>query len=337
MKLFSYTDQEFPSPPAFLDDDRWPVQLSPGFARFYHEYYDGDILLVHDSETDAWLPFHRIINRLARFGQILHAPVRYFEELDGEKQHYFFNKLLRFMAHEEVIHRFIQPHPFGMMLSKPDDCKAVKFGTYVTDFTVVSDDHQLLYSFDPKYRKAVQHSIKNGGRVEFGCSAYKDFYKLYECTAQRTGMYQDSQEYFSLLREFVGEDHTETGVVYDGDTPIGGIFMLYSQYSALCTHAGSGGESKLYGGMKHLHYEMMRRMRDKGVKKYDLVGVRIGGRNPALEGVFRFKRGFGGTLKEGYLWKADIEGMHLRIYDMMQRFKNPNLKPDIIDQESNEE
>ena len=337
MKIFSYTDQEFPSPPAFLDDDRWPVQLSPGFARFYHEYYKGDILLIHDSETDGWLPFHRIINRLARFGQILHAPVRYFQELDEEKQHFFYNKLLKFMAEEEVIHRFIQPHPFGMMLSKPDHCKAVRFGTYVTDFNTLTDDHQLLYSFDPKYRKAVQHSIKNGGRIVFGCAAYNDFYKLYENTARRTGMYQDPEEYFNLLREFVGEDHTETGVVYDGDTPIGGIFMLYSQYSALCTHAGSGGESKLYGGMKQLHYEMMRRMRDKGVQRYDLVGVRIGGRNPALEGVFRFKKGFGGTLKEGYLWKSDIEGMHLRIYDMMQRLKNPNLKPDIIDQESNEE
>ena len=112
--------------------------------------------------------------------------------------------------------------------------------------------------------------------------------------------------------------------------------MIYSEYAAFCTHAGSGGESKLYGGMKHLHYEMMKLLRDRGVKKYDLVGVRIGGHNPALEGVFRFKRGFGGQLKEGYLWKADSDGLHLKLYDMMSKLKNPNLKPDIIDQESEE-
>jgi lipid II:glycine glycyltransferase (peptidoglycan interpeptide bridge formation enzyme) len=155
-------------------------------------------------------------------------------------------------------------------------------------------------------------------------------------TAQRTGMYKDPAAYFQLLRRHLGDKHTETGVVYDGDQPIGGIFMVYSEYAAFCTHAGSGGESKLYGGMKHLHYEMMKLLRDRGVKKYDLVGVRIGGHNPALEGVFRFKRGFGGQLKEGYLWKADIDGLHLKLYDMMSKLKNPNLKPDIIDQESEE-
>jgi FemAB family len=336
MKIFSYTDQHFGVPPEYLSGKEWPVQFHEGYSRFYHEFYQGDILLVHDSETNAWLPFHRILNRLARFGQILHPPVVNAEELNAASQEKYMNKLMSLLHDQVLIHRFVQPHPSGMMQAAPVGSKAIRFGTYITDLTEYTDNEKLLYSFDPKYRKAVQHSIKNDAKIVFGPCAYDDFYKLYCMTAQRTGMYKDPAAYFQLLRHHLGDKHTETGVVYDGDQPIGGIFMVYSDYAAFCTHAGSGGESKLYGGMKHLHYEMMKLLRDRGVKKYDLVGVRIGGHNPALEGVFRFKRGFGGLLKEGYLWKADIDGLHLKLYDMMSKLKNPNLKPDIIDQESEE-
>ncbi len=336
MKIFSYTDRHFGIPPDYLSGKDWPVQFHEGFSKFYHEYYQGDIIIVHDSESNAWLPFHRILNRLARFGQILHPPVVNGKELEPDGQEKFVNNLMSLLHDHILIHRFIQPHPFGMMLASPAGSKSIRFGTYITDLTEYMDDEKLLYSFDPKYRKAVQHSIKNEAKIVFGQCAYDDFYKLYSMTAQRTGMYKDPVEYFQLLRRYLGETNTETGVVYDGDQPIGGIFMVYSEYAAFCTHAGSGGESKLYGGMKLLHYEMMKLLRDRGVKKYDLVGVRIGGHNPALEGVFRFKRGFGGQLKEGYLWKADIDGLHLKLYDMMSKLKNPNLKPDIIDQESEE-
>jgi hypothetical protein len=337
MKIFSYTDKRFPPPPDSLKDDRWPVQFTTGFSEFYHQFYGGEILLFHDDEKDAWLPFHRSHNKLIRFGQILHAPVSSFIELTAEQQTAFFNKLISSTEKEQLIHRFIQPHPFGIMLSYPEKSKAVRFGTYITDLTRYPTDEALLGSYDPKYKKAIQHSVKNGANVVFGGSAREDFYHLYRCTAQRTGMYQDPAEYFTTLHRCLQDENTETGVVYDGDTPIGGIQIIYSKYAALCTHAGSSaGDSKLYGGMKYLHFEMMKRLRNKGVRNYDLVGVRIGRSNPALEGVFRFKKGFGGCLKEGYLWKADLNGVILRIYDRVQSLRNPNMKPDIIDQEIKE-
>lgn len=338
MKIFSYTDSRFPAPPGALKDDRWPVQFNPGFSAFYHHYYGGEILFVHDEETDGWMPFHRTHKKLISFGQVLHAPVAAFTELNSERQTSFLNRLISFAEGEQLVHRFIQPHPFGIMLSCPEKSKSVRFGTYITNLSEFTDDDALLNSYDPKYKKAIQHSIRNEARVVFGQSAMEDFNHLYNCTAKRTGMFQDLPEYFSKMHEYMGHQYTETGVVYDGETPVGGIFMLYSKYAALCTHAGSSGsDSKLYGAMKYLHFEMMKHLRDRGVKQYDLVGVRIGNHNPALEGVFRFKRGFGGTLKEGYLWKADIDGMTLKVYDALLKLRNPNMKPDIIDQENQEQ
>ncbi|MBL7922868.1 MAG: peptidoglycan bridge formation glycyltransferase FemA/FemB family protein, partial [Bacteroidia bacterium] len=212
------------------------------------------------------------------------------------------------------------------------------FGTYITDLSLYPDDDALLGTFDPKYKKAVQHSMKNGARVVFGKDCYDDFYKLYTHTTTRAGIFRDPPAFFEAQRRLLGDRHTETGVVYDGETAIGGIFMLYSRYAALCTHAGSGGESKLYGGMKYLHFEMMKRLRDAGVRYYDLVGVRIGSKNEALEGVFRFKKGFGGQLKEGFLWKADIAPLNVKLYNFIQKVRNKKISGDIIDQESlNEE
>ncbi|QQR94710.1 MAG: hypothetical protein IPJ93_13040 [Bacteroidota bacterium] len=42
--------------------------------------------------------------------------------------------------------------------------------------------------------------------------------------------------------------------------------------------------------MKYLHSKMIERMKETGVNKYDLVGVRIGNNDPTLEGVFALKR-----------------------------------------------
>ena len=129
------------------------------------------------------------------------------------------------------------------------------------------------------------------------------------------------------------DDHVTTGVVYDNNEPIGGIFMLHSRFAALCTHAGSRGESKLYGAMKFLHAEMMKKLKEQQILKYDLVGVRIGNIDPALEGIFRFKKGFGGDLKTGYLWKIDIQPMRAKMYDLLVKIKHNGTKyKDIIDQ-----
>jgi len=334
MKLYSFTNSDYPLPPDGLFGEEWPLQFHRGYSDFYISYYRNEILFVHFKEQNAWLPLRIMENNMFRFGQILHAPVRHGEETGAEEQSLFFERMIPFLRDKTNIQRLVQPHPSGIVASAPSQSKWIPFGTYITSLPSYPDDSSLLASYDPKYKKAIQHSIKNGGRVVFGEACYDDFYRLYESTARRAKIHLDSKAYFIILRTCLGEGQTETGVVYEGDTAIGCIFMMYSRYAALCTHAGSyQGKSKLYGGMKHLHFEMMKRLRDQGVKRYDLVGVRIGSDNPALEGIFRFKKGFGGELKQGYLWKQDLQVLSMKIFDMMQKMRNQNTN-DIIDQTS---
>ena len=331
MKIYSYTDSSF-SAPAILFDV-WPVPYLKGYAEFLRHFSGVHVYHIHDEHSDTWIPLQVRKAKIFSFGQILCAPCSDAKELSPAKQKEFFNTLLPFLRSSKLCQRLQQPHPMGMTLAVPGGAASCVFGTYVNELQE-PDAEQLLFTFDPKYRKAVQHSIKNGGRVEFGEKVFNDFYKLYTATTSRAGIYTDSPEFFHSQMKYM-QGHTDIGVVYDENGPIGGIYMLWSKYSALCTHAGSGGvESKLYGGMKHLHYAMMLRMKERGVKWYDLVGVRIGSTNAALQGVFRFKKGFGGMLREGYLWKTDLSPLP-RIYDLMLLVKNRGKRGhgDIIDQE----
>jgi len=334
MNIYSFTDSTY-SKPNINFDDKWPVQFIEGFSKFYNNYHHNKVIIVEDPQSATYIPIRIFHVKQFRFGQILHAPVSNAEELNAVNQVEFLNKLIAFIKSKKIIHRLIQPHPFGIMLGVPNNAASCEFGTYITPLSG-NDDETLLSLYDVKYKKAVQHSIKNGGRIEFGRKVFDDFYKMYTATTERAKIHRDSIEYFNELYATLGENHIETGVVYDEDRPIGAIFMIYTKYSALCTHAGSGGESKLYGGMKHLHYDMMKHLRDKGVKNYDLVGVRLNSSNESLQGVFRFKKGFGGVLKEGYLWKTDISPLPMKLYDLLVSIRQgKNVQKDIIDQETN--
>ncbi len=333
MKIFSYTDAAYPSPADVFTKES-PVQFIKGFSDFYKQFHHNDVYFFYSEKLNAFLPLRLFQVKIFKFGQILHAPICNNVELAADQQQLFFVDLLDFLKSNNFCERLIQPHPFGIMLSVPDKSASCAFGTYINHLQDHTDE-ELLFTYDPKYRKAVNAAAKGGAEVRFGWSEFASFYNLYSQTTTRAGIHCDAVNYFETLYNCLGDEHLDCGVVYDNQQPIGSILMLYSGYAALCTHAGSGGESKLYGAIKLLHYEMMKRMKARGVKYYDLVGVRIGSTNESLEGVFRFKKGFGGVLKEGYLWKTDIAPLKSKMYDLLLKLKGGNnaLK-DIIDQES---
>jgi hypothetical protein len=333
MKIYSYIDQAEHDPENIFSDES-PLQFQKGFSAFYQNYLHNEVKILYSEISNAFIPIRYFKLKVFRFAQILHAPIRNNTELDASEQQQFFEELIEFHRSNQLCQRFIQPHPYGILKAVPQGAQSCPFGTYINRLGEMTDE-QILHSYDMKYRKSVNHADKNGAVIRFGKEQFDTFYSLYKKTTARAGIHCDPVEYFDALYKNLGEDYIETGVVYDQDQPIGSIFLLYTKYAALCTHAGSGGESKLYGGMKLLHYRMMQRLKARGVKIYDLVGVRINSNNEALEGIFRFKKGFGGELKEGYLWKMDIAPVQSKVFDMMMKLRYRSQLRDIIDEESN--
>lgn len=334
MKIYSYSDATYSSADGLFNEGS-PIQFIRGFSEFYKKYHLDEVCIFYSEKQDAYIPVRVFKIKMFRFAQILHAPIKDNVELSADQQQTFFDELLDYLKKQNICERLIQPHPFGIMLTVPSGSQSCPFGTYINHLQKFNED-ELLFSFDPKYRKAVNAAEKGGAKVRMGWAQFDDFYSLYKQTTLRAGIHCDPIEYFETLYKCLGDNHLDIGVVYDNEQPIGSILMLYTHYAALCTHAGSGGESKLYGAMKLLHYEMMNRMKQRGVLKYDLVGVRIGSNNEKLEGVFRFKKGFGGTLKEGYLWKTDIAPFKTKIFDLLMKVKSGKGEEmrDIIDQEN---
>ena len=196
-------------------------------------------------------------------------------------------------------------------------------------------DEELLNEFDVKYKKAVLHSIKNNGTVLIHQNKLNEFYEIYRATCERANIHCDSLNYFKSLINYLPHNTIAAVINDDEGNSIGAGFFIYDQHSCYCTHAGSIPGSKLYGGMKHLHYEVMKQMREKDVQKYDLTGVRINSTNEPLQGIFKFKKGFGGELKQGYLWKTDLNKFKCLIYDNLLLLKTKGKKrKDIIDQEN---
>lgn len=332
MIIYSYTDKTARYPENIFSDES-PLQFQEGFSKFYQNYMQNEVKILYSESLDSYIPVRYFKLKVFSFAQILHAPIKNNVELDAESQQQFFEEMIDFNKSNQLCQRFIQPHPYGILKAVPQDAQSCPFGTYITRLNDLSDD-EILHSFDLKYRKSVNHAEKNGAVIKFGRDQFNAFYSLYKQTTERAGIHCDPVEHFEALYKNLGENYIEVGVVYDQEQPIGGIFLLYTKYAALCTHAGSGGESKLYGGMKLLHYKMMLRLKAKEVKIYDLVGVRINSNNESLEGIFRFKKGFGGDLKEGYLWKMDIATVQSKVFDMMMKLRYRTQMRDIIDEES---
>lgn len=315
-------------------NDEWPLQFLSEFTRFHKNYYNEKIGIVYDKDLRAYLPIRFLRMKMFRHAQIMHAPFRNAVELSASEQQLFFRQLITFLKDNHISERLIQPHPYGILASHPAESRFCEFGTYVIDLQNQSEE-EILEKFHLKYQKAISHSIKNGAVVKLGKDTLDDFYTLYAHTMERARMPADDMRFFKMQYDYLTDRRACSGVVYEEGRPVSGIFVIHSKYSAFLTHAGTMGESKLYGAAKLLNYEMMRHMKSAGVKRYDFVGVRLNNTNPALEGIFRFKKGFGGDLKSGYLWKTDLDPGRAMVYDSLMKIKLRGRKvSDIIDQVS---
>jgi hypothetical protein len=313
-------------------DDEWPFQFLNEYSNFIQRKKKEKLLLVYNPSMNAFLPLRIFKSSVFTFGQILHAPVSNANELQQREQLVFFNLLLMDLKSKNLCDRLVQPHPYGILAAIPPMVSFCEFGTYITHLEQLTPD-EIFSSISDKYQKAIKHSKKHGAVVKSGWEYFHDFYPLLIHTLEKAGIEVEPVSYFEDLRHYLGNNFSTVAVVYDGNNPVGGAFFLFSKYAAFCTHAGSSGKTKLYGAMKFLHYEMMLHFKSLGVKKYDLVGVRIQNPNPKLQGIFNFKKGFGGELKTGYLWKADINKRKLFFYDWIQKIRNPQgYHRDIIDQ-----
>lgn len=239
---------------------------------------------------------------------------------------------------KKLAHRIAQPKNYAFFNAVPDKAVFCHFGTYKIALENKTNN-ELLEGMQARYRSAIRQIEKLNVEIKFGSSELKVFQKLHEDTMKRTGAYAEGYNELQVELNALPKNSIIATIYIDNKIQ-GGVYLVYSKFSAYYFHGASADTTNASGAIKYLHYKLMCLMSVEQVKYYDFVGARLSNiSGTKLEGIQNFKKRFGSELVKGYLWKIDIDKTLCKTYDNLLRvkckLKGTEFPVDIIDQEKN--
>jgi len=209
----------------------------------------------------------------------------------------------------------------------PERADAAPYGSYVIDLRQPEDI--LWRNIGKVTRQNISTAQKNGVSIHSGFEYLDTAYILTRNTFRRSKL--PFMKYESFKRYAVGlGEHAKLMVAdYQGVVQSCNLYA-FSDYCAYAVYAGSI-EGVHQGAMKLIQWEAIRLFRTLGVRRLDFMGARIdpekGSKQEALN---QFKKRFGATLKQGYIWKYPIHPLKYRLYCLAARLRSGG---DIVDVE----
>lgn len=210
----------------------------------------------------------------------------------------------------------------------PDNAVAAPYGTFINS---LDKCEQVLCA---EIRRTYRHNIRKAQEVgiEVKCGPeYLDMsYQLCADTMKRSGASFKNYNDFERRLSGLGDSLRIFVAMHNGQ-PQSCLVSPFSQHTAYNCYAGSVAQP-LLGATHLLYWEAMKYFRSLNVRFFDFQGVRINpGKGTKQEGIATFKRGFGGTLFEGYLWKYALRPLRSAVYALGVRLL---MGGDFVDHES---
>ncbi|HEY8037336.1 MAG TPA: hypothetical protein VIF37_17280 [Methylobacter sp.] len=209
----------------------------------------------------------------------------------------------------------------------PDGADAAPYGSYIIDLCPPED--VLWRNIDRVMRQNINSAKKNGVNIRSGLEHLDDAYMLVSDTFKRSGLPFMSHESFSRFVSGLGENTLLMTADHQGVAQSYVVFA-FSDYCAYAIYAGNLGRQH-QGANKLLYWEAIRFFKQIGIKRYDFVGARInpekGSKQQELNS---FKKRFGATLKQGYMWKYSLHPFKYFLYSAAARLRSGG---DIVDAE----
>jgi hypothetical protein len=209
----------------------------------------------------------------------------------------------------------------------PEGADAAPYGTFIKDLK--QPEETLTSEIRKTYRQNIRKALAEGVQIRMGMEYLDVSYSLIADTLKR------SKVTFKTLAEFkrmvlgLGE-HVKIFVAEHNGAIQGCMVSPFSTYSAYNCYSGSRSEPVL-GAMHLLHWEAIRRFREWGVNSFDFQGVRIDPeKGSKQEGIANYKKGFGGALVQGFLWKYPLRPLKAIGYSIAARLLKGG---DIVDLE----
>lgn len=161
----------------------------------------------------------------------------------------------------------------------------------------------ILGSMKPKTRYNVKLADRKNVEVKvMGIENLPIWYKLYQDTATRNGIYVDQMSYFETVLSTKAADTRSPAEVFllvaeQNAVPLAAMFLTISSKRATYLYGASSSENRNTMATYALQWEAMKFGKAKGCTEYDMFGVapRPEPSHP-MYGLYKFKVGFGGSI-----------------------------------------
>ena len=262
--------------------------------------------------------------RLVRF-RMETIPLEASLELEEEKS--FLNSTMEYFRSVGA-DMIIPSNNTALFRAYPDRALPAPYGTFVNDLT--QTDEMLFSKVRKTYRNNIRRAMKAGVQIKSGMEYLDASYEMVADTLKRSGAdVIKSYDHFKRSVQSLGEN-VKIFIAEHGGVIQGCLVSPFSEYSAYNWYCGSRPEPVL-GSVHLLHWEAMLQFRTMGVRRFNFQGIRI---NPEKgskqEGILNYKKGFGGELIQGYMWKYSFHRAKFAAYSIAVRILQGG---DIVDQE----
>ena len=198
----------------------------------------------------------------------------------------------------------------GVGLRRADADVQINRATIVIDLG--GTEEQLLGSFHQKLRYNIRLAARKGVTVEAADTTPESLERMWELlatTARRAGFALRSRQYFQTYwRRLSDAGQGQLFFARHRDEDLAGAFLAYMGAKAWYKDGGSTGRHTDMMAPHLLQWEIMRWLRNRGVRSYDLFAVppvrELSSAHP-FYGLYRFKSGFSRTITE-YVGTLDL-------------------------------
>jgi hypothetical protein len=249
-------------------------------------------------------------------------------DLNSQLEKSFLNGVVHFFQ-INGFHFIAQPPTHVVFNAYPDNSIFAPFGSYHLDLT--QDYDTLWVNLNQKHRNVIRNAERAEVIIKKGSCLKEIAYDLINCTLKRSKKkFLQKDNFFAIINNLA--ENMELFVSYKDSGPQGCAVVAFSEFGAYYLWGGSI-ESPHLGSLNLLHWKIIEHFKSKRIKLYDFAGARLTlPQNSKLAGIQRFKRGFGGQLHQGYLWKYPIHNLKYCLYNLLYRIR-VDIHGDIIDQE----
>jgi len=185
----------------------------------------------------------------------------------------------------------------------------------------------LLAGMHKKTRYNIRLASKKGVEVkEEGIEKLKDWYRLYQVTAERDKIAIHPFSYYQRLFELISRESSSVIKIYmaysDGDL-LAGIIVLFHETEATYLYGASSNEKRNLMPSYGLQSEAIQEACRRGCLSYDLFGIPpVDDPEHPMSGLYRFKTGFGGEIRHRPgAWDYPYSRLFYFLYVVMEKLR----------------